>query len=332
MLIDRKHMPWGLFTLALAGAAMAAYLLDPQARLVGGQHGGSTLVGIVLGSAALAVMLFCAGLSLKRRVPHWRVGRTQSWLRGHIWLGMLSVWLVALHAAFRMGGALTTWLWIILAIVTFSALFGLILQQFIPRLLLHSVPGETVAQQLSRQLDSVSTMIEKTVKTYAGSLDQPAPPWSPEAALSSETAAALAAESSGASGSPSTATAAPAKPAAKKVDPNSPPAGGEPLRRCYEDFVRPYVEGRSSSPLGSRARAESIFVAIKTMTPAHIHPGVEELRDLCERRRQLLRQRRLMSALHGWLIFHVPLSWGLLALVIIHAVWALRFLPQAPGG
>lgn len=328
MLIDRKHAPWGLFTLALAGAAAAAYLLDPQARAVGGRHAGWTLTGIVLGSAALGIMLFCAGLSLKRRVPHWRIGRAQSWLRGHIWLGLLSVWLVALHAAFRAGGALTTALWIVLALVTISAIFGLILQQFIPRLLLHSVPGETVAQQLARQLESVSAMIEKSVTTYAGSLDTPAPPWSPEAAAAPVEAAPAPAPEPAAA----TATAAPPKPAAKKVDPNAPPAGGEPLRRCYQDFVRPYLNGRGSSPLASRARADSIFVAIKTMTPAHIHPGVEEVRELCERRRQLLRQRRLMTGLHAWLIFHVPLSWGLLAMVIIHAVWALRFLPQAQGG
>ncbi len=327
MLIDRKHAPWGLFTLALAGAASAAYLLDPQARATGGRHAGWTVVGITLGSAALAIMLFCAGLALKRRAPHWRIGRAQNWLRGHIWLGMLSVWLVALHAAFRAGGALTTWIWIVLAFVTISGLFGLILQQFIPRLLLHSVPGETVAQQLERQLDSVSAMIEKSVTAYAGSLDQPAPPWSPEAVAA---AAPPVSEPSGESGG--TATAAPPKASAKPVDPNSPPAGGEPLRRCYQDFVRPYIDGRGASPLSSRARAESIFVAIKTMTPAHIHPGVEEVRDLCERRRQLLRQRRLMKVLHGWLILHVPLSWGLLAMVIVHAIWALRFLPQASGG
>ncbi len=340
MLIDRKHAPWGLFTLALAGVATAAYLLDPQAREVGGRHGGSTLVGIILGSAALAIMLFCVGLSLKRRVPHWRVGRTQTWLRGHIWLGLLSVWLVALHAAFRAGGPLTTWLWVILGLVTVSALFGLVLQQLIPRLLLHSVPGETVAQQIDRQIASVNSMIETTVKTYAGSLDQPAPPWSPESvrtpAASSadvgvEGAVVSEVQPSEAS-TPAIATAVPPKPAAKKVDPNAPPAGGEPLRRCYQDFVRPYLEGKSSSPLSSRARADSIFIAIKTMTPAHIHPGVEDLRDLCERRRQLHRQRRLMRVLHSWLIFHVPLSWGLLVMVIVHAIWALRFLPPAQGG
>lgn len=327
MLIDRRHGTWAISTVVAGGVALGAYLADPQAQSASGRHGGWTWVGLGLGIAALAIMLFCAALSLKRRVPHWRLGRAQTWLRGHIWLGLLTVWLVALHGAFRAGGPLTTWLWIVLGLVTISALIGVGIQQVVPRLLLHGVPGETLAQQLDRQLAWVTESIEKTVCTYAGSLDTPAPPWSPGAAAAPE--APAPSEGASAEGAVATATA---PPAAKAVNPNAPPAGGEPLRRCYVEYVRPFLERSTAKPLASRARSESIFVAIKTMTPAHIHPGVDDLEALCERRRQLARQKRLMWALHAWLIVHVPLSWGLLGMSIIHAIWALRFLPGGGAG
>jgi hypothetical protein len=303
MLLDYTHRPWIVVTLLLAAGAGAAYALDPQAVALG--RGGGTIVGLTLGSVAYAIMLFCAGLSSKRRLPHWRLGRAQTWLRGHIWLGLLSVWLVALHGAFALGGPLTTALWMLLAAVSLSGVFGLILQQWVPRLLLHSVPGETVAQQLTRQLAYADERLKETVVEFAGSIDSPAPAWDPAAAGGGAAAAAGAA------------------PAA---DLTKPPHGGEPLRRFYHDYVVPFIEGQRRSPLAIAGRSESLYVSLRTMTPVHIHPGIDEVRGLVTRRRLLMKQRGLMKVLYSWLFVHVPLSWGLLALTAFHAVYALRYL------
>lgn len=289
MLIDRKQIPWLSVTSLLAAAAVGVYLWDvprPSGKW------GSTPPGLTIGIIALALMLFCAALGLKRRVPHWRLGRAQTWMRGHIWLGMLTCLLVALHADFRVGGTLTLWLWALLTIVTVSGLFGWMLQQMIPSLLLHSIPGETVAQQLQRQIDALPQLAQNLVQHYAGSIDQPAPAWNP-IGTGDITA--------------------------------RPPAGGEPLRRFYLDHARAFFTASSGSRLHRHAISESLFASLRTMTPAHIHPGIAELEQLCERRHELLRQRMLMRVLTIWLIVHVPLSWMLLVMTLAHAVGALRF-------
>ncbi len=152
MLMDRKNTSWFIATLVMAAVAIGLYAWDAPHH---DGKWGSTLCGMTMGGVALAVMLFLVGLGLKRRVPHWRLGRAQTWLRGHIWLGLLLVVLVALHAEFTIGGTLTMWLWILLGLITASGVFGVILQQFVPTMLLHSVPGETVAQQLDRQITSL---------------------------------------------------------------------------------------------------------------------------------------------------------------------------------
>jgi hypothetical protein len=237
-------------------------------------------------------------------------------MRAHIWLGVLCVWLVALHAGFSLGGPLTSVLWALLGLVTASALVGVVLQQLIPRLLLHSVPGETVAQQIDRQLGYVSERMKATVIEFAGSIDSVAPGWSTQAGEQSRRE--MAADAAG---------APPASPLEHRVgNVNKPPFGGEPLRRFYHEYVTPYLLRLPRSMLANQGRTESLFVALRTMTPPHIHPGIDEMRELVARHRLLSRQRSLMRVLFAWLLVHVPLSWALLVLAGIHAVNAMRYL------
>ncbi len=288
MLVDRKHIPWAVGTLVAGGAASAWYVSDAPRHLNG--PSGSTLVGFTLGSVALAIMLFCTALSLKRKVPHWRTGKASTWLRGHIWLGLLTCLLVGLHAAFRLGGPMTMLLWALLTLVTISGLLGLLIQQFVPRLLLHSVPGETIAQQLQRRLNDLPGLAERVVVQYAGGLDTAAPPWDDGGEI-----------------------------------PAKPPAGGEPIRRFYLDHLSGHLAGQAGGDLDDAHRAENLFSALHTMTPAHAHAGIAELSSIYHLHRDLCRQRRLMRVLFAWLIVHVPLSWALLVLVMAHAFTALRF-------
>ncbi|MCE9592129.1 MAG: hypothetical protein K8S99_16615 [Planctomycetes bacterium] len=291
MLIDHKSIPWALATGVLAVASVGLYLWDSPHQMNG--PSGSSPVGLAFGGAAFAIMLFCAGLGLRRRVPHWRLGSAHAWMRGHIWLGLLTVLFVALHGAFRTGGVLTTWLWVLLGLVTISGVLGLILQQVIPSLLLHTTPGETVAQQLDRQLSSLTELADGVIVKFTGSLDKPSPVWDAAAAT-----------------------------------PGHPPAGGaggEPLRMFYAVQARAYLNGGMSPGFERPTQAQAMFASLRTMCPPHIHPGIDAIEELCDRRRQLKRQRLLMRVFTAWLIVHVPLSWVLLMLTTAHAVGALRY-------
>lgn len=334
LLADRRSHAWIAITGVLAALATAAYFIDAPRHASG--PSGSTVVGLALGVAAYALMLFCALLSFRRKVPHWRLGRAQVWLRAHVWLGLLIVVLVALHAAFRAGGPLTTLLWALLAFVTASGVFGVLLQQFIPRILLHGVAGETVAQQIQAAILDCAKQAEAVVVQFAGSLDKPAPPMPAPAAAAAATTNGAPPAASPASPAPpasppgpaaATAVAvapSPPAPAAKPPPPPGPPMGGEPLRRFYVEAARGFFEGQPT-PLASEAAASTMLASLRTATPAHIHPGVDELAALITRHRRLQTQRRWMLVLHGWLIVHIPLSWAFIALVGVHAVMALRY-------
>jgi len=131
----------------VAVGATALYLWFDR-RSLNPLTGGST-VGLWYGVIGSALMIFAGLLSALRKVPAWWwIGSRQAWLRGHIWLGLLSVVFIACHARLRMGGFVEMALWVVLAAVILSGIFGLVLQQFLPRWLAQRCADEAPYEQI----------------------------------------------------------------------------------------------------------------------------------------------------------------------------------------
>jgi hypothetical protein len=147
LLIDRSHKKWFLVTLVLSAGAVLLYAV--VASLTPGPLTGGSLVGMGYGLAGFALMLFAGALSLLRRVPSWWwLGSRKAWLRGHIWLGLLSGVLLLCHSGFRWGGLLETILLLLLAVVLVSGGAGLLLQQIVPHLIAIRLPREAPYEQI----------------------------------------------------------------------------------------------------------------------------------------------------------------------------------------
>ncbi|HEX7379424.1 MAG TPA: hypothetical protein VF278_20040 [Pirellulales bacterium] len=152
-----------LFLLATAGYAV--YVM----RSPGGPRGGS-LVGLLFGIAGSALMIFAGLISLRKKVPTWPIGSAQAWLRGHIWLGLLSVPLILFHAGFRWGGPLEQVLLIVTAVVIISGLIDLGVQQFFPRQMTARVPLETFYAQIPFECRLLQLEGDVAVATACGPL------------------------------------------------------------------------------------------------------------------------------------------------------------------
>jgi hypothetical protein len=147
LLIDTSHRRWVLVTAVLAVGLTAAYVWLYR-RAPGGLTGGSPvgLWNAVIGSL---LMVFAGLLPALRRVPSWWwIGSRQAWLRGHIWLGLLSGVVILCHSGFRWGGWLEIALWIVLMTVLASGVLGLLAQHVLPRLLTTRVPAEAPFEQI----------------------------------------------------------------------------------------------------------------------------------------------------------------------------------------
>lgn len=308
MLIDRKHGPWAALTVVLTATAGVVYAanfhpewLPFQIRLPAwfgevpprrGSFGGSPY-GLTLGIIAAAIFVFAALLGVRRRRPTLKIGRMQTWLRAHIWFSLLTIPLVVLHSGFSVGGSMTKALLWLYAVVMGSGVFGLLVQQVVPRLMKERVPLETIFEQIPH--------IRAQLLAKALGLREALVPGPPPAV---------------AEATPPAAAPAPALDEAN-----------ERLASFLDEQVLPYLAARRGQrlPLGDQRVADDAFGVLKVTVATEWHPQIEDLHRWCNERRQLDLQTRLHHWLHGWLFLHVPATLVLLALVAWHALITLVY-------
>lgn len=300
MIIDRSHRTWALGSALVLALAVIVYL--PYAAGDVPPSGGSVF-GLAYGIAGFGAMAVVTLLSLRKKFPIWRIGRTQSWMRAHLWLGALSLPLILLHAGFLFGHGLTSVLMWLFVVVYASGVFGAWLQHTMPRRIMRDVPMETIYEQIghvrAQLLDEADTVVAEASGKLQVSVAVPA--WPAEA---SAKAAANALASVMRIGADDTA----------------------PLREFYTREMRSFVERPTRAhPLADETSAAARFGRLRPLVQPALAGAITDLESICEEERQLLRQERMHGLLHSWLVVHVPLSFALMALAIVHIVMALRF-------
>lgn len=293
MLIDRSHRPWAWATLLLTVIACAAYVPYHLNGPLSGPR-GSTWPGLAYGIVATAIMFFAGLIGVRRRARARGLGRAETWLKGHIWLGLLAYALVFLHAGFRLGGALTIVLLVLFTVVVVSGVYGLVVQHVVPRLMTAQLPHETLHEQVPLYVARLRDEATRAVSEVCGAL-------APEPELA--------------------AAATGGRRAGRVVEPAE---GSEPLKEFFLQEVDPYLrsgEGR----LGTLASRRAVFAHVKALSGPAVHPTLAVVEGLCEERRVVAEQVRLHGWLHGWMIVHLPVAAALLVLTVVHAVASLYY-------
>jgi hypothetical protein len=292
--IDRTHKSWLIASLVILGVATAVYI--PYARnSIAGPRGGSA-IGLTFGIIGSAFMIFSGLLAARKKVEVWRLGRAQSWMRGHLWLGLLSLPMILFHGGFRIGGPLTAVLMVLLILVVASGLFGAALQHYLPKVMTSEVPFETIFEQIDHVRAELLAEADELIARASAPLKLVAA--APSGDLAATADSILSAEETLA-----------------------------PLRNFYTREMRPFLEDhrRRNQPLADKEKARGIFERLRRLLPVGMHETTTSLEEICDEERQLHRQVRLHHLLHGWLMLHIPLSFALLILGCAHAVMALRY-------
>jgi hypothetical protein len=133
-------------TLIALGFATIVYVVF-AAGSAAGPRGGSPL-GLAFGIAGYLLMLFAGLLGARKKFPVWRLGRAQTWMRGHLWLGLLSFPLILFHGGFAYRGPLTVVLMLLLLIVIVSGIVGAAIQHYMPRMMTRQVTMETIFEEI----------------------------------------------------------------------------------------------------------------------------------------------------------------------------------------
>jgi hypothetical protein len=320
------HRAWLAATLIVAVACLAGYCAQwrGNAARLGEDRwpGGGSVAGLVCGLLAGAICLFETAFVLRktslfrtrRRILGIPLGSARAWMAAHVWLGLLTVPLVALHSGLRFGGTLT-WLltWTFILVITSGAL-GLVLQNVLPRLMTDAVPDETIYSQINEVGRQLAADAMRLARLYGG---QSAECEDEPAAAPSEPIAAGAPRRIG------TMVAL-----ARQPRPELPANADVPeLREAVARDVVPFLRtGHSpSGKLSSPQRIGWFFDDLARRVPPESRRAVEEIAALCLRRRQFNVQARIHFWLHSWLVIHLPLSVALVWLLAAHVVGAIAF-------
>ena len=326
MRIDRTHRGWAIASLAILALSSIVYLFYAL-NATQGPRGGSA-IGLLFGIVGFAFMIFAALLGARKRVPTWRLGRAQAWMRGHLWLGLLALPMIFFHGGFHFGGTLTRLLMWLLIITVVSGVFGATLQHYIPQVMTSDVPLETIYDEIGHVRSLLREEADRAMEAVCGNLGLAKSsteetqraggftalrPIGPNA-VHLRTSAAVSAAASAA------VAAAPERILVSKEQ-------SAPLRSFYLSEMRPLLEpaNKIGRHLGNPLSASSAFASLRTLLPAAAHATLDDLEDICGEARQLARQEQLHRWLHGWLLLHIPLSLALILLGAVHAVMALRY-------
>ncbi|MBI3782232.1 MAG: ferric reductase-like transmembrane domain-containing protein [Deltaproteobacteria bacterium] len=302
MLLTSDHTRWAVATSLAAVVAAAAYTVYATSTPYG--PSGGSWPGLCFGIAGTACMLSAVFLSARKKFLLWRIGSAQRWMKLHVWLGLLAIPLILFHAGFSLGGPLTTWLMVMFAIVSLSGIYGLAVQQVIPRVMTLRVPMETPRSQIDHLSASLIVDAYEQVASVTGHL--------PEAAGEQ---AALAEEEKRNALRPGDW-----KQVRRLIPAMSPAEGSDTLRNFYLDTIRPYLHRKAFKP-----GVPPDFARLRFDAPGEWRAPVDRLAEICEESRQLAVQARLHSWLHSWLLMHAPLSFALLVLVAVHVYMALHY-------
>jgi len=286
MLIDRSHRVWAVATLAMTVVATGLYV--GYANHWPGGPAGRTWPGMLFGVVGTALMVFAGLLSARKKTIRLRLGSLSWWLKGHLWLGLLSVPMILFHTAFRWGGTLELLLMLLFFVVILSGVVGLVLQNIVPRAMKTLLPTEAIPDQIGYLCQVLQSEADNEVIAACGS---------------------------------DVLTVAFESPGKAEIDHD------RWLANLHCTLVRPYLgsDTAGGSTLSSRRRAKWIFERARSSLPEPYQVTVDALEEKCRVRRQLQSQSRLHLLLHGWLRLHIPFSVGLLVFTLVHIVTALYF-------
>jgi hypothetical protein len=325
MRIDQTQRGWAIASLVILAVSAVTYAIYSRTA-PSGPRGGSAM-GLLFGVVGFAFMIFAALLGARKRVPTWRLGRAQAWMRGHLWLGLLSLPLILFHGGFHFGGTLTRVLMWLLIVTVASGLFGALLQNYVPRMMTQDVPLETIYDEIGNVRRALREEADRSMEALCGDLglsknDSEGQRAGGFTALRPIAAAVVPLRTSASVSAGASAAVAPVVETVLLSEEES-----APLQRFYRQEMRAYLDQpqRRGQRLGDAEKARLAFAGLRTLLPAAGHATLQDLEEICDEARQLVRQERLHRWLHGWLLVHIPISLALILLGGVHAVMALKY-------
>lgn len=307
-----EHYPWIVASVIVIALAVVWFFFASLGQ--SDWPSGSSLPGLTFGVVGGLICLFEFLIWPRKKLRSWRIGKVSTWMRAHIWLGLLAVPLLVLHTGFRWGGPFSTTLMVLFLVVIASGVWGLVLQQFLPDKMLKEVPAETIFSQIDYVSELMASEASQIVRSVCNiSVD------SNDSENYSENGHMVigAVRNTGAIQGRVAMTAS-----LMESMPDS-----KPLYDFFNEHIYGFLKNGevAKSPLQITSRAHSMFNSLRTKLPPRAHEVVVLLEDLCNQRRQMITQAQIQFWLNNWLWVHLPLSVALIVLMFVHIFVTIKY-------
>ncbi len=306
-----------VFALAITIAGVVWYVKEclDAGRLVGG---GST-VGLACGIAAGSVIVFEMLLWPRKALRRLKLIPTKYWMSGHIWLGLASLPLAVVHSGFHLGGWLPTTFMVLFVFTILSGLYGLAMQNLLPRWMLRNLPAETIYNQIdyvsARTVDDARTLLiaacGRRRTRNAKEIE--------EADLVESAPQSIVVGAVRQSGRTRGRTLETRRVTQSRQD-------TEPLWNALDEIQPFLLRGAlAATPVTEPNQARQWFSRLRSVCSDDSGFVIDSLERFCDQRRQFDLQSRSHRWLHAWLPIHVALSVAVTVLLAAHVWTALKY-------
>lgn len=286
---------WAKIALLLCAASIAAYVWHQPAD---GPNGG-TWLGYTLGGVGAALILFLLWLGVRKRRYRGGTGTVKGWTSAHVYLGLALLVIASLHCGFQFGFNIHTLAYALMTLVVLSGIWGLIAYDRLPSHITRLRGGSTreawieevfdLNEQAIRLADRVAPEVHQRIVASAEKLRIGGSLW-------------------------------------QQVLGRYRAAESESIRASLEQRIAK-LRAEAEREVDPQAQSTAIFMAGQLQQPRRDEQdtaSLQKLLDLISRRNRLVARINSDISLHTrlqlWLLFHVPLSFGLLAALIAHVV------------
>lgn len=124
---------------------------------------GGSVEGLLYGVAGTGLIGVLMYLGIRKRSYASRAGTLQGWVSAHVYLGLLTMLLIPMHAGFRFGWDVHTLAFVLLSVVVFSGIAGVVLYRLIPSRLTQLEAGQqadTIDGEIGRLLADMLALVK----------------------------------------------------------------------------------------------------------------------------------------------------------------------------
>jgi hypothetical protein len=306
-------VPAAIFTIA------CIYFYVHECLEAGGLVGGGSASGLLCGIAAGSVIVFEMLLWPRKAFRRLRLIPAKYWLAAHIWMGLASLPLAIVHCGFHLGGWLPFTFMVLFVLTIVSGIYGVVVQNLLPRWMLRHLPSETIYNQIDYVSEQAVADLRRMLVSACGrrlSGDELLEEEPELEAARVETVVVGAVRQAGRTRGRTLQT--------RKVADAS--ADRDALWTALEEIQPFLLHGRNvDTPVTHRPHATGWFGRLRGVCGAESQAIVVDMEAMCDQRRQFDTQQTVHRWLHSWIPIHIGLSVAVTVLLAAHVWTALKY-------